>query len=141
MFNAIYVTINYLQLAEWAEIDRTEAVWTVLATRMKMRREQWVPLCGRATEILEEARTLGGGSPLVFTPGDGKPIFEKLVRRLLRKLRIGFVRHARLQVIDPDPAANQSCWAASGCLPNCSWYRQRVRMATRFLDQSWFTGR
>ena len=42
-------------------------------------------------EVLEEARTLGGGSPLVFTPGDGKPIFEKRLRRVLRKLRVGAV--------------------------------------------------
>ena len=26
------------------------------------------------------------------------------------------------------------------CLPNGSWHQQYVKMATRFLDQSWFTG-
>ena len=63
--------------AEWVEIDRKEAVWTVPPARMKARREHRVPLCGRATEILEEARKLGDGSPLVFTLGDGQPIFDK----------------------------------------------------------------
>ena len=59
-----------------------------------MRREHRVPLCGRAMEILGEARTLGGGgSSLVFTLGKGKPIFDKRLRRLLRKLEIGAVPH------------------------------------------------
>ena len=79
--------------AEWVEIDRKEAVWTVPPARMKARREHRVPLCGRATEILEEARKLGDGSPLVFTLGDGQPIFDKRLRRLLRKLAIAAVPH------------------------------------------------
>ena len=79
--------------AEWTEIDRKEAVWTVPPARMKARREHRVPLCGRATEILEEARKLGGGNPLVFTLGEGQPIFDKRLRRLLRKLEIAAVPH------------------------------------------------
>ena len=79
--------------AEWAEIDRKEAVWTVPPARMKARREHRVPLCGRAMEILDEARKLGGGNPLVFTLGDGQPIFDKRLRRLLRKLEIAAVPH------------------------------------------------
>ena len=52
-----------------------------------------MPLCGRATEILDEARKLGGSNPLVFTLGDGQPIFDKRLRRLLRKLEIAAVPH------------------------------------------------
>ena len=44
-------------------------------------------------EILDEARQLGGGNPLVFTLGDGQPIFDKRLRRLLRKLEIAAVPH------------------------------------------------
>ena len=79
--------------AEWVEIDRKEAVWTVPPARMKARREHRVPLCGRAMEILEEARKLADGNPLVFTLGDGQPIFDKRLRRLLRKLEIAAVPH------------------------------------------------
>ena len=80
--------------AEWAEIDRDEGVWTVPATRMKSNRQHRVPLCGRALEILDAARTLGEGvSPLVFTGRPGKPIDEKQLRRLLRKHRIAAVPH------------------------------------------------
>ena len=42
--------------AEWAEIDRREGVWTVPARRMKAKREHRVPLCRRATEILDAGR-------------------------------------------------------------------------------------
>ena len=44
-------------------------------------------------QILEEARKLGSGSPLVFTLGEGQPIFDKRLRRLLRKLEIAAVPH------------------------------------------------
>ena len=40
---------------------------------MKAGREHRVPLCGRALEILDAARTLGnGGSPIVFITERGK---------------------------------------------------------------------
>ena len=79
--------------AEWAEIDRREGVWTVPATRMKAKREHRVPLCGRAIDIIDEARTFGDGSPIVFTIGDGQPIIEKHLRRLLATLEIAAVPH------------------------------------------------
>ena len=44
-------------------------------------------------QILEEARKLGGSNPLVFTLGEGQPIFDKRLRRLLRKLEIAAVPH------------------------------------------------
>ena len=80
--------------AEWAEIDRSGRVWTVPARRMKANRQHRVPLCGRALEILEAARTLGeGNSPLVFTRGQGKPLNDKQLRWLLRELGIAAVPH------------------------------------------------
>ncbi len=80
--------------AEWSEIDLGEAVWTVPATRMKAKREHRVPLCGRAREILDEARRLGGEDcRLVFTRLNGRPLFEKRLRQLLQKHRIAAVPH------------------------------------------------
>ena len=80
--------------AEWSEIGLGEAVWTVPATRMKAKREHRVPLCGRALEILDEARRLGGeDSRLVFTRLNGRPLFEKRLRQLLQKHRIAAVPH------------------------------------------------
>ena len=60
---------------------------------MKAKREHRVPLCRRAIDILEEARALGDGTPVVFTIGDGQPIVEKHLRQLLSKLGIAAVPH------------------------------------------------
>ena len=87
--------------AEWTEIDTTDRVWTIPATRMKAQRGHRVPLCGRAAEILEAARTLGDRSgpyrptisPLVFPNGDGTPLPEKKLRRLLQDRSIAAVPH------------------------------------------------
>ena len=84
---------NEVRGAAWEEIDPREGVWAVPATRMKAKREHRVPLCRRATEILDEARTFGDGSPIVFTIGDGQPIIEKHLRRLLATLEIAAVPH------------------------------------------------
>ena len=84
---------NEVRLAEWAEIDETSGAWTVPAVRMKVPREHRVPLCGRALDILGEARKLGCDSRLVFTLSGGKPMFDKQLRRLLRKLEIAAVPH------------------------------------------------
>ena len=80
--------------AEWAEIDAADRVWTIPATRMKAQRAHRVPLCRRAAEILEAAQTLGDGSgPLVFPNGDGTPLPEKKLRRLLQDRNIAAVPH------------------------------------------------
>ena len=61
--------------ALWTEMDMVNHVWTVPASRMKAKREHRVPLCRRAADILDSARTLGGGdSPLVFPGPRGKPL-------------------------------------------------------------------
>ena len=80
--------------AEWAEIDRTEGVWTVPGTRMKAKREHRVPLCRRAMEILDEARALDGrAARLVFTRGGGKPFADRQLRQLLQQNEIAAVPH------------------------------------------------
>ena len=80
--------------AEWTEIDRDEGVWTVPATRTKANREHRVPLCGRALEILDGARTLvKGTSPYLFPNRLGKQLEEKQLRRMLGKHKIAAVPH------------------------------------------------
>ena len=79
--------------AAWTEIDRDEGVWTIPAGRTKGNREHRVPLSRRALEILEEARALGGGSPLVFPRVGGKPIGNTAMSDLLRGLKIAAVPH------------------------------------------------
>ena len=77
-----------MRWAEWTEIDRDEGVWTVPARRMKANREHRVPLCGRAVEILDEARTLvEGTSPFLFPNRVGKQLEEKQLRRMFPEAR------------------------------------------------------
>ena len=80
--------------AVWSEMDQDSGVWTIPATRMKTAREQRVPLCGRALEILEAAHKLGGGKgPVVFVNERGRPLDGKRLNRLLRKHGIAAVPH------------------------------------------------
>ena len=80
--------------ATWDEMDTKARVCTIPASRMKAKRDHRVPLCRRATEVLDAARTLGDGSgPLVFTTGEGKPLSHNRLRRLLDKHHIAAVPH------------------------------------------------
>ncbi len=79
--------------AQWAEIDTTNRVWTLSAQRMKAKREHRVPLCGRALEVLDAARALGCGNPLVFPMRSGRPISASTLLKMLNDLRIAAVPH------------------------------------------------
>ena len=79
--------------AAWTEIGRDEGVWTIPARRTKGNRVHRVPLSRRAVEILDQARTLGGGGPLVFPSMHGKPLGSTAMAGLLRTLKIAAVPH------------------------------------------------
>ena len=82
-----------VRLATWDEMDLAGRVWTVPALRMKAKREHRVPLCGRAVEILDAARTLGDGAPLVFPMRSGKAISSSTLPKMLQYQRIAAVAH------------------------------------------------
>ena len=79
--------------AVWSEIDREGRVWTIPAPRTKGHREHRVPLCGRALEILDEARRLGRGGSLVFPGARGRPLGRTAIWEMLRTLEVGAVPH------------------------------------------------
>ena len=67
---------------------------------MKTGREHRAPLCGRALEILDEARRLGSGmaagvatSGLVFPSRRGKALHNAMLSGLLKGLGIGGMPH------------------------------------------------
>ena len=66
-----------VRLATWDEVNVAGRVWTIPALRMKAKREHRVPLCGRALEILDAARALGDGTPLVFPMRSGCGFWRK----------------------------------------------------------------
>ena len=77
-----------------AEMDLANHVWTVPASRMKAKREHRVPLCGRALEVLDAARKLGGGdSPLVFPGPRGKPLSHTPLYTVFKEHGIAAVPH------------------------------------------------
>ena len=82
-----------VRLATWTEIDVEDCVWTVPATRMKAKRTHRVPLCQRAMEILDAARSLANDGPLVFPGRTGKPIANTTLPGLLQLQRIPAVPH------------------------------------------------
>lgn len=83
------------RFATWGEIDLDRKVWEIPAQRMKMRRPHIVPISGRMTEILAEAkrrhpaRETGEApapSDYVFASGAGKPLSEMAAVMLMRRM-------------------------------------------------------
>ncbi|CAM5775570.1 Prophage integrase IntS [Labrys miyagiensis] len=77
-----------LRAAEWSEFDLETAIWTIPATRMKMRREHASPLPEQAIAILCELRKLTGHSKFAFPSirTNQRPISENTLNAALRRL-------------------------------------------------------
>jgi integrase len=74
----------------WQDIDIAAKVWVVPAARMKAAREHRVPLSGRAIEILQEMRLLGGD--VVFSgKRRGRPLGGNALLELLDRMGHGDV--------------------------------------------------
>lgn len=80
-----------LRLARWTEFDLENKVWTVPASRMKMRREHNVPLCDKAISHLEELRDLTGWGELLFPSlmSSKKAMSENTLNQALRRMGFG----------------------------------------------------
>jgi integrase len=62
----VFTRPGELRLAEWREFDLKAAIWTIPASRTKMRREHKMPLAPQAVLILRDLHTLTGGGLQVF---------------------------------------------------------------------------
>ena len=84
----LYPRPGELRLADWSEFDLDKAIWTIPATRTKMRREHKKPLSKAALAVLEQQRQYVGGAGLVFPSelSKGKPISENTLNGALRRL-------------------------------------------------------
>ncbi len=56
--------------AEWSEFDLDAATWMIPASKMKMKRDHYTPLCSQAVQALRELKELTGRSKYLF-PGTG----------------------------------------------------------------------
>ncbi len=94
----VFIRSSELRFARWSEIDFTNRVWTIPATReaiagvrysgrgAKMRTAHIVPLSEQAIAILKQIKEISGVYELVF-PGDHnpyKPMCENTVNKALR---------------------------------------------------------
>ncbi len=76
-----------LRLAQWPEFDLQRALWTIPASRMKMRRPHRMPLPRQALELLSALRLISNGNFLfagVRSPS--RPISDGTLNAALRRL-------------------------------------------------------
>lgn len=94
----MFIRSSELRFARWSEIDFTNRVWTIPATRepiigvrysgrgAKMRMPHIVPLSEQSIAILKQIKDITGNNELIF-PGDHnpyKPMCENTVNKALR---------------------------------------------------------
>jgi len=126
-----------LRLAEWTEFDLDKAVWTIPASRAKMRREHRVPLPRQAVAILRDLHRITGRSKLVFlgygTKGragqkvEPRSISENTLNGALR--RLGFAK---------DEMTSHGFRAAASTLLNESgrWSPDAIERALAHVEEN-----
>ena len=84
----VFLRPGELRKAEWAEIDRHAALWSLPAEKMKMRRPHRVPLSRQVLTLLEELRALTGHGRYLFPSSRSPrhPMSENTVNGALRRL-------------------------------------------------------
>jgi integrase len=77
-----------LRGAEWPEFDFDTAIWTIPASRTKLRRSHHVPLSTRAVSVLNSLRRITGDGRFLFPSVRTvkKPISENTLNAALRRL-------------------------------------------------------
>lgn len=88
----LYPRPGELRQAEWSEFDLEAGVWTIPATRAKMRREHKKPLPKQAVILLRELRSITGNGRLAFPAQTSmhRPLSENTLNAALR--RMGFTK-------------------------------------------------
>jgi integrase len=122
-----FVRPGELRAAEWAEFDLEARLWTIPATRMKMRRAHHVPLVPRAVSILRELQIITGGGRLLFPSlrTRERPMSENTINAALR--RMGFAQH--------EMTGHGFRAAASSMLNECGqWHADAIERQLAHVD-------
>ncbi len=92
LLSLTFVRPGELRSAEWSEIDINQALWTIPAIKMKMRRPHRIPLSGRAIAVLRELYALTGRGRFVFPSvrSGARCMSENTINAALR--RLGFTQ-------------------------------------------------
>jgi len=74
--------------AKWSELDFAEKVWSIPATKMKMRRDHVVPLPTQALTLLDELRRINGNGEYLFPSLRTwkRPMSENTLNAALRRM-------------------------------------------------------
>lgn len=85
-----FLRTGELRLGRWEEIDFKNALWTIPAKRMKIKRDHLIPLSRQSLEILHQLYELTGTSPLLFPNRSNfhKPMSDNTINAAIK--RIGF---------------------------------------------------
>lgn len=84
----LHVRPGELRLARWPEFDLERAIWSIPATRTKMRQEHVAPLPKQAIAVLNDLRGLSHPDAMVL-PAQSlkiKPLSENTFNQALRKM-------------------------------------------------------
>ena len=85
---------NEVRQATWNEVNTSEALWTIPATKMKAGAEHIVPLSKAAISVLERAKAMDTNRKnLVFPSARGKMIADAVLGRLPRNNNVAAVPH------------------------------------------------
>jgi integrase len=84
----VFVRPGELRHAEWSEFDLKAAIWSIPASKMKMRRPHRVPLSRQSLNIVCGLREVTGNGRLVFPSVRTvlRPISENTLNAALRRL-------------------------------------------------------
>jgi integrase len=84
----LYPRPGELRQAEWTEFDLDAGVWTIPASRSKMRREHRKPIPALAVEVLRELRNHTGNRRLAFPSiqSPERPLSENTLNAALRRM-------------------------------------------------------
>ena len=87
----VFVRPGELRHAAWAEFDLEGALWTIPASKTKMRKDHLVPLSRQAIAILEDICTLTGPDGYVFPSirSGKRPMSDNTINAGLRRLGYG----------------------------------------------------
>jgi integrase len=84
----VFVRPGELRHAEWGEIDLDAALWTIPASKMKMRKPHHVPLSRQAVALLRDVFDATGPAGYVFPSvrSRARPMSENTINAGLRRL-------------------------------------------------------
>ena len=136
--------------AEWGEFDLPQRTWVIPASRVKVRKEHYVPLSDQSVVVLREIQRFSGQSRLVFPSirSEERPISENAMNSALQRMGVTPAEHTPhgfrssfstiLNERGEDAEIIEMCLAHVGTDKVRKIYNRAVRWPERVaLMQSW----